>query len=179
MLTYRELLPLTSASRKLRGAAEDGCAWITQMSRHYPLSALRPGAMKHWKHIFLCELNQAVASLECFHTKKNLIADYATVLGIPIEFTINPRTQASDYIYSSMDLLSHDAFKTDGVRKTVYKENFTHWLPLYLTEQHWERALPYVKWAIPQLLPHRCGAFKPEQTLEVFAKGKHIGCACL
>lgn len=170
MLTYRELLPLTSASRKQREAAEDGCAWMTQMSRHYPLSALRPGAMKHWKHIFLCELNQAVASLECFHTKKNLIANDAIVLGIPIEFTINPRTQATDHIYSSMDLLSHEAFSIDRVRKTVYKEDFTHWLPMYLNEHHWERALPYVKRAIPQLLPHRCTTFQPEQTLEVFAK---------
>lgn len=168
MMTYKELLLLASVSRSLRSSAEDGCLWSVQMSRHYPLSALTPVSMKDWKHTFQCELSQAVASLECFHSKIHALDD-AAVLGIPIEFTINPKTEKTDYIYSSMDLLSHEAFALDGVRKTVYKESFTHWLPLYLSEAHWARGLPLLRRALVQLLPHR-GGFQPDFAIEVFSK---------
>lgn len=170
MMTYRELLLLATVNRGLRASAEDGCLWSLQMSRYCPLSALTPASMKDWKYAFQCELNQAVSSLECFHTKKHVLDESSVLLGIPIEFTINPKTQKSDYIYSSMDLLSHEAFALDGVRKTVYKEDFTHWLPLYFSEAHWARSLPHLRRVLLQLLPHRRGGFQPDLVIEVFSK---------
>ena len=53
-----------------------------------------------------------------------------------------PRTRELDYVYSSMDLLSLSAFADDGVRRTVWGESFTHFLPLYLDAAHFEAALP-------------------------------------
>lgn len=170
MLNYKELILLATVSSSLRASAEDGCLWSLQMSRYHPLSALTPVKMKDWKYAFQCELNQAVASLECFHTKKSVLEDSSVVLGIPIEFTINPKTQRTDYIYSSMDLLSHEAFALDNVRKTVYKEDFTHWLPMYFTEAHWTRSLPHIRRVLPKLLPHRRSGFQPDMALEVFSR---------
>lgn len=33
-----------------------------------------------------------------------------------------------------MDIISSEAYHKDKVRLTVWKEKFTHWLPLYVTE---------------------------------------------
>jgi len=165
-LDYQSLLPLTCANRKLRSLAEDGCLWSVHMSRHHPLSSLTPASMKDWKYAFICEVNQAVSELRCFHTKSGIF-DAGVVLGIPIEFTVNPRTNLTDYIYSSMDFLSKDAFLVDGVRKNVLKEDFTQWLPMYINEDHWQRGLPAIKSALPNILG---GAFRPEMTVELFTK---------
>jgi len=170
MLTYQELLSVANVCPRLQAYAEEGCLWSLQMSRHYPLSALSAKSMKDWKYAFQCEMNQAVASLECFHTKTSLFDDASMVLGIPIEFTINPKTEKTDYIYSTMDLISYDAFAVDGVRKSVYKEEFTNWMPLYFSEQHWARALPHLQKVMVKLLPHRRSQFQPDMVIEVFSK---------
>jgi len=170
MLSHRDLVSMSSVSSKLRVVAEDGCIWSLQMARRFPFSSLSPACIKDWKYAFLCEVNQAVASLECFHTKTNLLDETRPILGVPIEFTVNPKTGKTDYIYSTMEFLSVDAFVQDGVRKTVYKEDFSHLLPMYLSEAHWKRALPFLKHVLPQLLPHRPTSFRPEMALEVFSK---------
>jgi hypothetical protein len=41
--------------------------------------------------------------------------------------------------------LSSEAFFEHKVRKTVWKEEFTNWLPLYITQDHFERAIPYIE----------------------------------
>ena len=46
---------------------------------------------------------------------------------------MNPRLQEIDYIYSSLDMLSLSAFAEDKVRRSTWGEEFTHFLPLYLT----------------------------------------------
>src|SRR5688500_18598372 len=76
-------------------------------------------------------VSNIMGDLRCFHTKASFDED---VLGIPLEFTINPRTDALDYIYSSMDILSASPFYKERVRKSVCKEKFTHCLPLYITK---------------------------------------------
>jgi hypothetical protein len=53
----------------------------------------------------------------------------------------------------------------------VYKEKFTHWLPLYLTRDHFERALPYIRKTLIQLSPQlRMTTFHPQMVLEVIPK---------
>ncbi|TKA34060.1 hypothetical protein B0A50_00040 [Salinomyces thailandicus] len=42
-------------------------------------------------------------------------------------------------IQSDFDLLSFEAFGILGVRKSVHGAGFQYWLPLPLSEQHWER----------------------------------------
>ena len=49
------------------------------------------------------------------------------MLGIPIDFTLNPRTQDVDYVYSSMDIISAEAFQQDKLRTTAWREKFQLW----------------------------------------------------
>ena len=102
--------------------------------------------------------------------------DRPEVFGLPLSFTINPRTHEVDYIYSSMDLISHSAYATDGVRRTVWNEKFTHFLPLYLDADHFDAALPLLKRTLLAICGnapswrHARGTFVPEMALDVLPK---------
>ena len=63
--------------------------------------------------------------LGCFYTKLN---HQETILGMPIEYTVNPKKQIKDYVYSTMDIISADAFYNFGVRRTVWNETFKYFL---------------------------------------------------
>jgi len=166
-----DLLALSAVGdRTISAAAEDGFLWKEELHRLYPNSELNAANMQDWKHAFMCEMNQTVAGLRCFYTKATF-DDEGVVLGIPIYFTVNPKTKRTDYIRSTMELLSHDAFKVDKVRHTVWREEFTHWLPMYITEEHWQKALPLLIKHIPGLLPNwQTTRFHPDMCLEVFSK---------
>jgi len=79
--------------------------------------------------------------LRCFFTKKSFVED---VIGVPLNYTINPLTCKIDYISSSMDLLGHSAYAS-GCRSTLWGDKVLGWLPLYFTEEHFERALPLLE----------------------------------
>ena len=64
------------------------------------------------------------------------------VLGLPLRFTVNPRTREIDYVYATPDLVSFSAFTEEGVRRTAWGEAFSHILPLHLDGEHFEAALP-------------------------------------
>jgi hypothetical protein len=163
-----ELLALACASQGLRQIAEDGFVWRRELKLRFPHSQLEPAAAQDWKYVFQLEQVQAVQSLACWHTKQRF---QDCVLGLPIDFTVNPKTKRTDYIQSSFDLLSHGAFAIDGVRRNVYREPFTHWLPMYLSEDHWLRGRKLLQVCVVQLLnAGSFGKFAPEMCLEVFAK---------
>jgi ubiquitin-protein ligase/stress response protein SCP2 len=170
-LTHADLLILSVlGNRKIATVAEDGFLWREELHRMYPKSSLNASNMKDWKYVFMCEMNQVVAGLSCFHTKSTF-NDEGVVLGVPISFTVNPKKQCTDYIRSTMDLLSYDAFKLDQVRQTVWREEFTHWLPMYICEDHWQRSKILLMKSVLPLLPHwHTTKFQPEMCLEVFCK---------
>jgi len=168
LLEPRDLLQLACASKGLRTMAEDGTVWRREMKQRFPASSLEPRTAQDWKYVFELEQCQAVQSLQCWHTKQGF---REAVLGLPLDFTVNPKTKKTDYIQSSFDLLSHGAFAIDNVRRNVYKEAFTHWLPVYLTEEHWQRGRKLLPTCVLQLLNGGSfGKFAPEMCLEVFAK---------
>ncbi|KAJ3003484.1 UNVERIFIED_CONTAM: hypothetical protein HDU68_005679, partial [Siphonaria sp. JEL0065] len=69
------------------------------------------------------------------------------------------------------DLLSHEAFITENVRKTVWGQGFTHFLPLALTQQHFGKALPLLKTVLVELnLTTKSKEFRPETALHVISK---------
>ena len=54
------------------------------------------------------------------------------------------------------------------MRKSVWREKFTDWLPIYITEEHFERGLPFMKSTFLKLSPHwKTTKFHPEMALEV------------
>ncbi|KAI9349835.1 hypothetical protein DFJ73DRAFT_959913 [Zopfochytrium polystomum] len=167
-LPVASILTLSQVSRFFSTLTEDGYLWRELFSRENPASALKASSIGDWKHVYRMEVSGIVEDLCCFYTKKSYKED---VLGIPIEFTVNPVKGTVDYIHSTFDLISYSAFTKEKVRKTVWSESFTEWLPLYLTYDHFERALPHIKKAILRLCPHmKSCKFAPIMVLEVLPK---------
>jgi hypothetical protein len=141
-------------------------------------------------------VNNILDELHCYYTKATFEEDilgnvprnnrnaHISSLGIPIEYTVNPATQRTDYIYSSLDLLSYSGYHDYQVRKSAWNESFQLWLPIYISEDHFQRALPYIKVPLPpkyprltfqktmvKLCPHfRSSIFVPEMALDVISK---------
>ena len=105
------------------------------------------------------------SQLFCFHTRKTFQEDS---LGIPISFERNPRTRKIQYINTTLDLLSREAFYDDKVRKSVWKRPFTHWMPLYICESHAQRARKHFMRAMCLLGDAR--EYRPDLVLDVLPK---------
>ena len=145
MLSYLPLSSIAKVSRTckyMRQSAEDGYLWKELFSRNHPGSKLTSANLSDWKHVYLLEVNNILDEFHCYYTKATFEED---ILGIPIEFTVNPATQKVDYIYSSLDILSYTGFHEYQIRKTAWNEKFDLWLPLYITEDHFQRAFPHIK----------------------------------
>ena len=76
------------------------------------------------------EEEKIVEDTFCFHTRNNV---KETTLGTGVAFARQMRTTQVDRIYTTIDLVSQKAFK-EGLRKSVNKKRFSHWLPLYFDE---------------------------------------------
>jgi hypothetical protein len=62
-----------------------------------------------------------------------------TVLGYPINVGLHKKTKALNTVSSWLELLSFEAFSECNVRKSVWKEPFRFWLPIFITEEHADR----------------------------------------
>ncbi|KAJ3313223.1 hypothetical protein HDU76_002698 [Blyttiomyces sp. JEL0837] len=168
LLPASSIVTMSTACKFLHLAAEDGYLWKMVFSSLYPTSALKGKTTGDWKHVFQVETSGIVQDLRCFHNKTTYKDD---IIGIPLEFTINPVKEVIDYMDSTFDLLSHHAFKVEGVRRTVWSEEFSEWIPLYLTEEHFERALPQLKLSLRRLCPHIISSgFHPKMVIEVLPR---------
>ena len=173
-ITVRIISYLSPGSHGLRGIActtrylyhmaEHGALWRCYFSRRYPTIRVQAGVVQDWKHAFDMESNQAVSEMVCFHSKVHHEDD---VLGVPVDFTVNPKTRKLDYIKPIMEPLSLTAFKS-GVRRSVWNEKFRAWLPLYITHDHFHRALPHLQRALLHLSTTR--HFHPSIVLDVLPR---------
>lgn len=165
----------------LRDSCDDGLLWRVLFNRHFPASQLSAASLGDWRHAYMLELSNNAEQLRCFHSKVALGAFDVRrggqhIFGIPITFTVNPRTHEVDYIYSTLDTLSFSAFKDDSVRTSVWGEAFTHFLPLYLTRDHFCAARPILHKTIASLCAggpkwrFARGRFVPEMVLDVLPK---------
>ncbi|KAL9624842.1 MAG: hypothetical protein Q9160_000888 [Pyrenula sp. 1 TL-2023] len=80
--------------------------------------------------------------LQCFCLKKGF-GD--TQLGIGVNVCGRGRQRILE---SEFDLLSLDAFSTHSVRQSVQGLPFTYWLPLPLTEKHWNKVKGNVEYRL-------------------------------
>ena len=128
--------------------SEDGYLWQTMFRLRFPQSQLSPKAMKEWKLVYQLSLSKVVDRLRCFITNKTFFED---VLGVGIGFTVNPRTNNVDYISMSQDLLSKTAFEQHHIRSDAFGNSFQLFLPLYFTEEHFQRALTPIRHTIVKL----------------------------
>eukprot|EP01125_Pyxidicula_operculata_P022010 TRINITY_DN8834_c0_g1_i1.p1 TRINITY_DN8834_c0_g1~~TRINITY_DN8834_c0_g1_i1.p1 ORF type:complete len:1235 (-),score=323.08 TRINITY_DN8834_c0_g1_i1:121-3825(-) len=103
----------------------------------------------------------------CFHSKRHF-TDEVLGVGLNLEIKLNGSLA---YITTTFDLLSLTSFIQEKVRKASYKEPFSHWLPLYINQQHGKRALPVIKDCLTTICKEIHGpVFKPEMVLTVIPK---------
>ena len=97
-LTTGEVASFSSTCRVMSVSGDDGALWKLLFSRLYPSAALRAGSLSAWKTSFVLQRNQAAESMTCFFTKR---PHQEVVIGVPITYTVNPKTREKDYITSS------------------------------------------------------------------------------
>lgn len=105
---------------------------------------------------------RAKKELICFHSKRTFEED---ILGFGLRVDRHGKK-----IQTSMDLLSRTAFFEDGVRRSVLGEPFELWFPLYINDEHAQRALPFLQNTLSCLCFGRIGDFTPKCALDVLPK---------
>lgn len=75
----------------------------------------------------------------CYATRQNL-SDDQPILGFGLCLTEDRFTEITK-ISSPYEFLSLEAYN-QGVRQTSSKKKFDNWIPLYINQEHWERAQP-------------------------------------
>jgi len=160
---------LAASCRYLRSICDDGYVWKELFERFCPASQLTASTVADWKHCYLLEVTSIVGDLRCFHSK---VDHTEAVLGMPLQYTVNPKTRRVDYISSTMDILSLQAHKADKVELSLWGESFDELLPLYISDDHFGRALPQIRKVITRLAPEwrTGGRFEPEMVLDVIPK---------
>jgi len=92
-------------------------------------------------------------------------------LGVGLDYTVNPKTKAVDYISTTQDILSLTAFEKHNVREDRFGNKFKLFLPLYFSEDHFKRALPTIKRTIRRLTSAKgASGFHHSIVLDVFPK---------
>lgn len=86
----------------------------------------------------MLEVNCLSEDLRCFHSLATSAED---TLGMPVEYTVNPKTKALDYATSTFDVLGLKVFQEDGIRRTVWGEKFSAFLPYYIDEDHFDKGM--------------------------------------
>jgi hypothetical protein len=83
----------------------------------------------------LTEEQRLLEDTTCFHTKLNA---QQTLLGTGVAYKREERTKEIKTIYTTIDMVSLKAFK-EGLRKSINRKRFSHWIPLYLGESVCEK----------------------------------------
>ncbi len=65
--------------------------------------------------------------------------------------------------------MSHSAY-SEGIRHGVWKEKFTHWLPLYISHRHAIRAMPICKQMISDIISGSSVGFEPLMAAQLLTK---------
>jgi stress response protein SCP2 len=142
LLTFLEssdILHLSASCRGLDSLCDDWLVWKHLFHSKFPRSGLKPsGSNSSWKRAFILEVNCLSQELFCFNSR---VTKNESILGFPLWFTTNPRTGCLDYATSTFDIMSYDSYSKDMIRRTVWGEKFTHFLPMYLDEEHFQRGL--------------------------------------
>merc|ERR1712137_432797 len=158
-----DLARMNRVCREFYWLANSESIWKNHCIRYFGGSKLAPGIKS--KQVFMDELDMIKSQLFCFHTRKSFTED---ILGIPISYERNRHSRDIQYISSSLDLLSREGFVDDQVRKSVWKQNFTNWLPLYITPSHANLAWSNIEETISTLCDSN--RFQPWMVLQVLPK---------
>eukprot|EP01026_Neomeris_dumetosa_P035059 TRINITY_DN2804_c0_g1_i3.p1 TRINITY_DN2804_c0_g1~~TRINITY_DN2804_c0_g1_i3.p1 ORF type:complete len:977 (+),score=62.34 TRINITY_DN2804_c0_g1_i3:158-2932(+) len=167
LLNPKDLSALSMSCKGLNSLSESGEIWQSLVRTHYPGSKLQASHISEYKHMFMLELNNVVGEMTCFFTRQS-IEEQNVVLGLPYRYTINPKTELIDYIDVDSELLSIEAFEKFQVHTNITGEEIQGVLPLYLSSEHFKRALPYLPNVLRKLTLGKCSS--PKAWLEVLPK---------
>ena len=163
-----DLLSLGSCSIHSSKLAGDGYLWKSIVARDFPNSGILPVCDREWQMVYRLVSTNLVERMRCFHTKKTFLED---IIGVGVDFTMNPKTKRVDYIAVSQDLTSSTAFQKQGHRRDVFGNEYKLFLPIYFTNGHFKRALPTIRKTLARLCPERKSTvFCPDMVLDVLPK---------
>jgi stress response protein SCP2 len=140
---------LLCTSKRCSKQVNDSWVWRGLFIQHdalYHQTGSMPSvrASSNWRRSFDLHFDTCVASnLKCFVTLSTVHDD---VLGFPLDFTRNPRTRRTDYVGLHADsVMSKTAFHELGHRRSIWSEKAIALLPMFLTDEHFRRALPSIR----------------------------------
>ncbi|GAB4817481.1 hypothetical protein N2152v2_004527 [Parachlorella kessleri] len=158
-LDASEVAALGSTCRALRVACLDGEVWRGQLRRRFPGSILHASTLADWRIVYALEANCVLPELRCFFSKATWCDE---VLGLPMTFTATPRTRRVDHLAATChDLVALAPFQAGLVTKDLQGHAIKAVLPLYITQDHFQRALPHLPGLLRQLAPHRAWGLQP------------------
>ena len=114
------------------------------------------------------ETERLQAETFCFHSRLRI--DETPALGVGVSVARVPRTGEIRSVTATMALLSLKAFMKDGVRASLSKQKFTHWLPVFLGHTPPERALFFAEHSLSMLCENTSRKFTPSMVLQVLPK---------
>ena len=98
---------------------------------------------RSWRDVSRSHNLFARRQLCCFYSKELFSApDVCLGVGLRLE---RHRSGEVREVETPFDLISEAAFTRDGARLSVWKEPFTHFLPLAIDARHFSRGLPYLQ----------------------------------
>jgi ubiquitin-protein ligase/uncharacterized protein YegL len=126
----RQLARVSLVCKEFGRLARDGALWRTLIARLLPGVVFQSRSPEGWMHALAGERSRSMAQRICFHSKRSFTE---VVLGVPITLEYNSSSGKLDRIHSTLDLLSWEAYHEDGIRRGVWKEKFTDFLPVWIS----------------------------------------------
>lgn len=167
-LSIDDLNELSEVCLEFQRISSEKSLWKSTFGQRYRSAYLNAHDkyldIQNWKYVFKQEKAIAKLGLSCFHSKVSFMDD---VMGIPILAT---QTTKFPDLATPLDLLSYEAFYEDNVRKSVWGQKFTHFLPVWINKDHGTRAWPYIKKAIAELTLKPDEKYRPELALEILPR---------
>ncbi|GFH55893.1 hypothetical protein CTEN210_12369 [Chaetoceros tenuissimus] len=166
-LEPKDVLTFGICGKHTQELSDTAHVWSLLMKREFPHSDLTPSCPREYKLAFKLTRLNLLQNFRCFHTRKTF---FEGIIGVGVDYTINPKTRIVDYISLSQDLVSKSSFDI-GNTSDVFDNTYKLFLPLYFSNGHFQRALPLIKKAVRTLYHGSpSGEFKPSMILNVFPK---------
>lgn len=145
LLSPADISSIAATCKYVNKSASSGFFWRKRFQQKYPYSIL--ASCSNWRFAFYLE-RLSCSRLTCFLSRSSFTSD---VLGLCLSYTTRNKTGKVDCVYSSFDIISASAFLRGKVRRNAQGEEFSHFLPLYINEDHFLRGLPFLKNCIASL----------------------------
>ncbi|KAJ4457654.1 putative Ubiquitinconjugating enzyme subfamily protein [Paratrimastix pyriformis] len=153
-------------SREMRQAVDNTKSYECTGCRH------RPG--RPWPPVEKVEANlppvpritRLRQQLTCYYSRRTFEED---CLGVGLCINRNIRTGRILSVTSPLDLVSLRSYMRHGVRRSAYNEAFSHWIPIYISPEHAQKAIPMARNAISTICKGHSKKFEPLDALEVLA----------